>query len=167
MGNRSIHWRLGWACIAATLIAGCATPATSPVRSTAVSIDDGGVYYVKASAPLTCSHEATETTAMKVAAIETLHQGFDRFKVLWSETSDNIQSVTGQAMIPLTIPYGNGQSLTTFVPAGYSRTGTRDGILVIEILQDDDAAADDTTNARSLLGPNWKSLMETGITSCG
>jgi hypothetical protein len=127
---------------------------------------DGNDYYIKVSAPLACSHDATEATAMKVAAIETLRLERDRFKVLWSETSDNIQSVTSQAMVPLTIPYGNGQSLTTFVPAGYARTGTRDGTLIIDVLQNDDADASETYNAKALLDPNWESLMETGITSC-
>eukprot|EP00435_Cladocopium_sp_Y103_P078755 s1_g2494.t1 len=162
----AIWWRFNGIAVSAMLLASCATPATSPVKSFAAPVDDNNIHFIKASAPLTCTHEATEATAMKIAAIETLRLGHDRFKVLLSETSDNIKSMTSQVIIPRTIPYGNGQTFTTFVPAGYTRTGTRDGVLIIKVVHADDADTDGSINARGLLGPNWESLMETGINSC-
>jgi hypothetical protein len=109
-----------------------------------------------------------------MAAVETLRAGYDRFKIVGSNASNNVSVVqtapTGAYTSSTYTGYGNtvyGNSSTTFTGGGPMVVGGYDQSLAVQMFQQGDPGYSNAVDARQTLGADWQKLVSEGVNTCG
>lgn len=145
----------------ALALAGCA-------QSSALRTSENTMIVQTSAAPV-CGSTGALMTAGKVAAIETIRAGYDRFVVYDANASSNIGFVQGPGVYQTNASLvGNyGYATTTYVPGPPIAVGRHNQALAIYMLKADDPRASRAIDARSVLGPDWAKLVKSGVGTCG
>jgi hypothetical protein len=123
---------------------------------------------VQAGAAPACGPGGALRVAQKVAAIETIRAGFDRFIITGTQAESNIAVVQGPGTANTTISGSRGfyQAQTTFTPGPTYTLGSHDRGLAIVMFRNSDPGASNAVDARETLGKDWAELVKTGVRTC-
>lgn len=131
-------------------------------------------FIISTSAAPACGTSGARRVVNRMAAVETIRQGYDRFIIAGARTENNVGAVrtppttaytTGQATT-----YGNttyGSATTTYSGGGVMYYGSNDADLHVVMLGPNDPGYEDAIDARQTLGPEWERLVREGIRTCG
>lgn len=157
-----------------TLITLAATILLTACVSTDVTQLTRNEFIISTSAAPACGTSGARRVVNRMAAVETIRQGYDRFVIAGARSENNVRAVntgptsaytTGQATT-----YGNttyGSATTTYSGGGVLYTGSNDADLHVVMLRPGDAGFDNALDARETLGPEWQRLVEEGVRTCG
>ncbi len=149
----------------ALVTAGCASTSVMPISQNEIIL-------TTSAAPV-CGTSGAQQIAGKMAAVETLRRGFDRYLIGGAQSQSNVRATalpptssytTAQANV-----YGNsvyGSSTTNYYGGGVMYSGTHDSSLRILMLKPGDPGYDNGVDARIVLGPEWAKLVKDGIQTC-
>lgn len=152
--------------IAASLIvAGCAETTVTPISRNQIMIST--------SAAPACGTSGAMKVASKMAAVETLRRGYERFILAGAGSQNNVTAVSMPPTYAYTNStynaYGNsiyGNSSTTFGGGGLMMVGTNDAGLHVVMFKRGERGFNDAVDAKSQLGPDWQKLVKDGVTTC-
>lgn len=152
--------------LAALLTAGCTSTSVMPVAQ--------NQFMLSTSAAPVCGASGAQKVASKMAAVETVKQGFERYAILGAQNQNNVSIVntapTGAMTTGTMNTYGStttGTFNTTYVGGGPIVTGSRDAQLSVMMFNPGDRGYSNALDAKQQLGDNWRELVETGVTTCG
>ena len=144
---------------------GCASTSVTPIAQ--------NQFLLSTSAAPACGRSGAAKVAAKMAAVETLRRGYPRFVILGGSSESNVQAVsTGPTYAYTTgtvTGYGNtayGNSTTQFGGNQTIFVGSNDADLRVLMLKKGDRGFDQGLDAKSELGPDWKTIAEKGIQTC-
>lgn len=148
-----------------TALAGCVSSSVTPISQ--------NQFMLNTSAAPICGNTGAAEVASRMAAVETLRQGYDRYVIQGAQSQNNVRVINRPPTAAYTTGtftgYGNtvyGTAQTNYYGGGPMVTGTRDNQLVVLMLRPGDAGYNNALDARSVLGPDWQELVEKGIRSC-
>lgn len=159
------NMRILMAAIGSCVLAACASTDVTQLSRNEIVVNTS-------AAPL-CGTQGARNVVARMAAIESIRRGFDRFVIVGAENRNNVvatgtgptsASTTGQATT-----FGNRTNLeaeTTYRGAGVQYSGTYDSSLLVHMLAPGDAGYDQGVDARAVLGPEWQALVAKGINRC-
>ena len=159
--------------LAAVALAGCARTSVMPLAADTVQITTKAARF--------CGSQGAQELALKIAAIETIDRGYDRFFITGSSYQNNVRVVGRTPLISNSTStstgnfrayrYGNMTSGTiqsygsgTTITSGGQPIirGTHDQLLVVKMLHEDDEDAGNAVDARGVLGEDWQKIVESG-----
>jgi len=135
-------------------------------------ISQNEIILTTSAAPV-CGTSGAQQIAGRMAAVETLRRGFDRYLIGGAQSQNNVRATalaptssytTAQANV-----YGNsvyGSSTTNYYGGGVMYSGTHDASLRVLMLKPGDFAYENGVDAKAILGPDWEKLVKDGITTC-
>lgn len=149
----------------AYLVAGCATTAVTPVSQ--------NQFILSTSAAPACGTAGAQQVAAKMAAVETLRRGYDRYVIGGAQNQNNVRAIpiapTNSYTTAQASSFGNtayGSSTTTYAGGGVMYSGTNDASLLVVMLRPGDPNYDNAVDARAALGPKWEKMVKDGIRTC-
>lgn len=131
-------------------------------------------FIISTSAAPACGTSGARRVVNRMAAVETIRQGYDRFVIAGARSENNVRAVntgptnaytTGQATTVGNTTYGS--ATTTYSGGGVTYMGSNDADLHVIMLRPGDAGFDNALDARETLGPEWQRLVEEGVRTCG
>ena len=146
-------------------ISACASSEVIPVSKNQIIIST--------SAAPACGTAGAAKVAAKMAAIETIRRGFERYIILGSQQANNVGVIRtgptyantyGQASV-----YGNtayGSSTTYYGGQQTIFTGSHDRGLAVLMLNRGDKGFANGVDAKAQLGEDWQQLVANGINTC-
>lgn len=147
-----------------TLIS-CAETTVTPVSANQVMITT--------SAAPACGISGAQQVAAKMAAVETLRRGFERFTVAGASAQNNVRvtqtSPTGSYTSGSFNSYGNtvyGSANTTYYGGGPVYSGSNDASLLVVMYRKGDRGFTRAVDAKATLGEEWETLVEKGVPTC-
>lgn len=154
-------------------IALCLCLVTAGCASTSVTQVSQNQFILSTSAAPACGATGSQRVASKMAAVETLRRGYQRYMIAGMQAQNNVSVVT----TPVTGSYttgtvntvGNtsyGTFNTTYTGGDTIVSGSRDTQLGVVMFNPGDAGFSNALDARAQLGENWQELVETGINNC-
>lgn len=148
------------------VIAGCASTSVTPISRTE--------FLLSTSAAPACGATGAAKVASKMAAVETLRRGFDRYMIIGAASENNVSVYSTGPTIATT--YGTG-SLTGNYYSGSSTTyyggsqtiysGSHDSEIRVRMFTAGQPGYDDALDAKRELGAEWEKLVKNGVKSCG
>lgn len=152
--------------LGALALSGCVETSVVPVAQNQIIINTS-------AAPI-CGGTGAQNVAVKMAAVEALRRGYDRFIVLGAASENNtgvFQTGPTYATTTTTLNtygnYGYGQSNTTFGGNNTIIYGTHDSSLGVLLLKRGDPDYARGVDAKEVLGEKWKEIAEKGVATCG
>jgi hypothetical protein len=145
-------------------LAGCASAQATRTSANTVMIDAG-------AAPV-CGSAGAARVAAKMAVIETVRAGFDRYIITGGAAQNNVTAtqLPGQYNTVGTATYGRGfgsyQATTTYTPGPVIVGGSHDRQLGVVMFHNGEPGAENAIDARQELGPEWRELVRTGVRTC-
>lgn len=142
------------------------------VRTSSVPLAQNMVQ-VTASAPPACGMSSARDVSIRLAAIETIKNGFDAFVILDAQAADNVRAIgrtpvtsynTGSAYVMGNNVYGN--STTTYSGGLPIMGGRRDVSLVVQMFKPGDPGIDNAISAKTFLGPDWAEQVASDNFTC-
>lgn len=134
--------------VALVVVASCTNTSTTRLSQNMVRID--------ASAAPACGRAGADKLVARMAAVETLRAGYDRYQIAAMDSRNNIQTV-GATLNTI-------GTTTTVSPI---LAGTRDANVVVVMFRSGDPAARNAIDARSALGGDWQAIVAKGTpTTC-
>jgi hypothetical protein len=129
---------------AMAVLASCATSTTTQLAQNTVRID-------VSTAPA-CGRQGAIRLVNRMAAVETLRHGYDRFVISDSQAQDNLRVV--------------GYNFNTYGYGGLNATpivgGTRDAAVIVVMFKEGDPQGQNAIDARQALGPDWQAIVAEG-----
>jgi hypothetical protein len=111
--------------------------------------------------------------AAKMAAVETIRRGYDRYIILGADAESSVsshQSGPTYAMTNSTYRgYGNsiyGSSTTQFGGSYTVYTGSNDAALEVLLLNKGEQYYGEGIDAKATLGADWQKLVDDGVMTC-
>ncbi|WP_145975076.1 hypothetical protein [Cereibacter sphaeroides] len=151
--------------IAIALLAGCASTSVTPVSQNQIIIN--------ASAAPACGRSGASRVASKMAAVETLRRGFQRYIVVGTNSDSNVSVVsTGPTYANTYGTYNTfgsstyGSSRTTYGGGMTMMVGTHDASLGVIMFNPGDPGFSQAIDAKAELGSDWEKLVKAGIKTC-
>ena len=150
---------------AALLACGCASTSVMPISQNEIVL-------TTSAAPV-CGASGSGQVAGRMAAVETLRRGFERYLIGGAQSQNNVRATvmpptssytTGQASV-----YGNtayGSSTTNYYGGGVMYSGTNDTSLRVLMLKPGDPGFENGVDARTTLGSDWAKFVKEGISTC-
>ncbi|MBL4927395.1 hypothetical protein [Fuscibacter oryzae] len=130
-------------------------------------------FLLTTSAAPACGVQGAQKVAAKMAAVETLRRGYDRFIIGGASAQNNVSTVrtpyTGAYTTGTFNTYGNttyGYANTTYTGGQVIFTGSNDAQLAVLMLKKGEPGFANGVDARDVLGPKWKDLVEKGVRTC-
>jgi hypothetical protein len=152
--------------LAAAILSGCVETSVIPVAQNQIIINTS-------AAPI-CGGTGSQNVAVKMAAVEALRRGYDRFIILGVASENNtgvFQTGPTYATTTTTLNtygnYGYGQSNTQFGGGSTIVYGTHDSSLGVLLLKRGDRDYDRGVDAKQTLGEKWQEIAEKGVATCG
>ena len=120
-----------------------------------------------------CGSTGAQRVASRMAAVEVLRRGFDRYIVTAARGANNVSvyqtgptyaNTYGNASV-----YGNtlyGSSTTYFGGRQTIISGTHDAGLRVVMLRPGEPGYSDALDARTVLGEDWQELVANGVRNC-
>lgn len=131
-------------------------------------------FLLSTSAAPVCGASGAQGVAARMAAVETLRRGFERFIIVGAGSQNNVGVMQTRPTSAYTTgsfnTYGNttyGNQTTTFYGGGPVVYGTHDASLAVVMLNKGDRDYQNGVDAKQTLGPKWSELVEKGIKTCG
>ncbi len=127
---------------------------------------------IKADAAPVCGEAGAARVAERMAAIETIKSGYDRYIVLGADSSSNIQAIStgGTYRTTGTVQsfgnYGTYNGQTTYTPNAPIIVGGHSQDLQIVMFRDGEPGSQNAISARSVLGPEWQKIAKGGVMTC-
>lgn len=153
------------AAAAALLLAGCASSSIVPMSKNRVAINTR-------AAPI-CRTTGATSVATKMAAVETIKRGYERFIVLGFGAQNNTRVVTTGPTYSTTTGsarvFGNsvyGSSRTKYGGQMTTLAGGNDAQMEVVMLNRGDSGFEQGVDAKDTLGPDWRKVVEDGINTC-
>ena len=147
------------------MLGACASTSVTPISQ--------NQFIISTSAAPVCGNSGSAQVASRMAAIETLRRGYDRYIVQGAQSQNNTsvinQPPTGSFTNATLTGYGNtvyGSGQTTYYGGGPMVVGTRDTDLAVLMLRPGETGYNNALDARTVLGPDWQELVESGIRTC-
>lgn len=127
---------------------------------------------INTSAAPICGGSGAAKVAEKMAAVETLRSGYDRYVIFDAASADNVRAVQmpgsyntmGSAQT-----FGNYTSInatTTYTPGPVVIAGRHKQAFAIRMFKDGEAGSARGIPARDVLGPKWEEIVKNGIHTC-
>ena len=132
-------------------LSACATTSVTPIGDQSFLLD--------VCADAECGSTGAASVATRMAAVETLRQGYDRYMV------DGISSSDNTLLLP-TFDIDRLAGETNSVSLGVDRYGSFDRTLTVRMLRPGNPGYTGAIDARAALGPNWERLVQRGISTC-
>jgi hypothetical protein len=133
-------------------LAGCVQSTATRTSANSVMIDTG-------AAPICGSGGAARVSA-KMAAVETLRNGYERYMITGAQSANNVQSTqmggTFQA----------SAGVVTYTPGPTIISGSHDRTLMVHMFRAGEPGYANGIDAKQQLGPEWATLVREGIKSC-
>lgn len=146
-------------------IAACASTSVTPVSRNQIIINT--------SAAPACGGRGAQGVAAKMAAVETLRRGFQRFVIVGTSGANNTSVRTTGPTYSTTNTtyrgYGNsvyGTSQTSYGGSSTIVSGSHDASLAVIMLNPGDQGFENGVDARQTLGPKWQEMVERGVNTC-
>ncbi len=137
----------------AFMLASCASASTIPLAKDTIQIT--------ARAAPACGGQGAEKVAIKQAAVETLQRGYDKFIIVNTSASTNIQVVGHSPVYANT--YGN---TTTFTGGAPVYGGSHNQGIVVKMFKNGQAGSSNALDAKTSLGPEWEKAVKEKTISC-
>lgn len=146
-------------------LAGCATTDVVPLSRNQVLIST--------SAAPACGVSGARDVASKMAAVETIRRGFDRYVILGAKAENNVR-VT---QTPPRHSYSTG-TFNTFGGTTYGSVtttyagsmpvigGSNNADLLVVMFKTGEPGYQDAIDAKAVLGPEWQQIVVDGINTC-
>ncbi|MGA7323518.1 MAG: hypothetical protein WBX25_03285 [Rhodomicrobium sp.] len=156
MRNQKIRRSLV-AALGTVLLAECASTSSVPLSADTVQINTS-------VAPI-CGGTRAASVASKMAAVETLRHGFDRYVILDSRGENNV-GVIGYTPTVAQTTYGGGTATTQVYGGQPIVAGTHDHGLIVKMFKDGDPQGANAIPARQILGPKWAEVVQSSTYTC-
>lgn len=143
------------------LLAGC-------TQTDTVKLSANQVVISTEAAPI-CGGAGAAKVAQKMAAIETLRAGYDRYVIVGADRENNTRVVQTPGSYQTTgsfSGYGRFSANTYYQPGMTFVAGNHSQQLAVMMLKPEDREWSSGIDARSVLGPKWESLVKTGVATC-
>jgi hypothetical protein len=151
--------------VMALLATGCTTTSVTPVARNQVIIST--------SAAPVCGRAGATKVASRMAAVETIRRGYQRFIILGAASDSNVSTYrTGPTHAYTTgrvSTYGNtsyGNATTTFGGGQTIFVGSNDADLSVLMINPGEQGFNNGVDAKSELGPKWEQAVKNGIKTC-
>lgn len=133
-------------------LAGCVQTAATRTSSNSVMIDTG-------AAPI-CGSSGAARVSAKMAAVETLRAGFERYVITGARAANNVTST----QLPGTFQASAG--VVTYTPGATMVDGTHDRTLMVTMFNRGQLGFDQGIDAKQQLGPEWAVAVREGVKTC-
>lgn len=137
--------------VALALTAGCVETTTSQLSQNTIRID--------ASAAPACGRAGAIKLVNKMAAVETLRLGFDKYLIADSASQDNVRVVGYNTQTYGTYGYGGFNASTYASPVV---GGSRDAAVIVVMFRGGDPQGRQALDARQQLGAGWQETVAEG-----
>jgi hypothetical protein len=150
-----------------------ATLAVTACASTSTTHVSRNQIIINTSAAPACGSAGATRVASRMAAVETLRNGFERFIIQGAGQANNVSVInrppTGAYTTGTFNTFGNttyGNATTTYTGGGPMLVGQHDANLLVLMLNPGDAGFSNGVDAKRVLGDDWEKLVERGIRTC-
>ena len=151
---------------ALALLSSCAHTSVTPISRNQIMIST--------SAAPVCHVSGAQAVAAKMAAVETIRHGFERFVIGGARSANNVRAFqmgpTGSHTTGTFNSFDNttyGSATTTYTGGGVILTGSNDASLLVTMFNRGEPGYSNAIDARSVLGPEWQEFVEKGVNTCG
>ena len=134
------------AVVCALLVAGCTPTRTNVIPFSANELQ------ILTEASHSCGALGAQQVAFRQAAFSTLERGFDSFIVTAGSASNQARGSVGRATVVGSTIIGSSNVYNTYKQ-----------VLVVRMYRSGDPAGHKAINARSVLGPDWQTLLKEGM----
>ncbi|WP_415183333.1 hypothetical protein [Phaeovulum sp.] len=146
-------------------LTGCAATSVTPVSKNQVIIST--------SAAPACGRSGAAKVASKMAAVETVRRGYQRYIIVGANSANNVQAIRTGPTYSNTYAnasvYGNTATGSATTYYGGQQTvifGSNDSDLGVVMFNPGEQGFKNGIDARSELGPDWEKLVKDGIRTC-
>ncbi|NDW53287.1 hypothetical protein [Aliiroseovarius sp. PrR006] len=129
-------------------------------------------FLLRTSTVTACGPAAAARVEQELAAVETLRRGYDRFQILRNTVANSTRaSVTGPthanpyATVDTSSTSANG-NVTYFGNQRVAMSGAHEAMMYVQMFKPRDRGYKTATDARAVLGADWKAIVARGIYSC-
>lgn len=154
-----------FSCVLCIGLAGCAATSVTPVSK--------NQFILSTSAAPACGRTGAAQVALKMAAVETLKRGYERFVILGASSANNVNVMqTGPTFARTTGTinrFGNtayGNATTTFGGSQTIFTGSNDADLNVLMVKSGERGYNQALDAKSELGEKWEEMVAKGVQTC-
>ena len=151
--------------LAAAVLAGCASTSATRLSHNEVLIST--------SAAPACRGSGAMQVASRMAAVETLRNGFERFVIVAAGSTNNVRATSMPPTGAFTTGTFNTMGGTTYSTATTNFTGggpmiygTHDSALRVLMINRGEPGFERGVDARAALGPDWEKRVKEGIRTC-
>lgn len=130
-------------------------------------------FIISTSAAPACGGAGAQKVAAKMAAVEVLRNGFERYRIVGVEAANNVGAFRTGPTYANTYgnynAYGNtvyGQSQTYYGGQQTVFYGSHDAALAVVGYNRGERGYNDAVDAKKTLGPDWAKLVKNGINTC-
>jgi hypothetical protein len=123
---------------------------------------------VQTSAAAVCGGQGALAASQRLAAIETIRAGYDRYIITGGEAQNNVRvsQLPGSYNTEGTYGGGSYQATTTYQPGPTIVSGSHDQGLAIVMFHEGEPGAQQAVAAREVLGPDWEEKVKKGVNFC-
>ena len=130
-------------------------------------------FLISTSAAPVCGGAGAQKVAARMAAVEVLRAGFERYQIVGANTANNVgafrtgptyATTFGQANTFGNTTYGSAQ--TTFGGQQTVIYGSHDAQLSVVGFNRGEPGFQNAVDAQRTLGPKWEKLVKSGISTC-
>ncbi|MBC9246961.1 hypothetical protein H4P12_09580 [Paracoccus sp. 11-3] len=150
---------------ALVVVASCAQTTVTPVAKNQIMIST--------SAEAACGSSGSAKVASRMAAVETIRRGYERYIIVGAASANNVSVYQTGPTYASTSGSSYSQGNNTY---GYATThfggqqtifhGTHDTNLVVVMFNAGDPEFDKAIDAKTQLGPNWQKVAKEGVNAC-
>jgi hypothetical protein len=147
------------------VLASCATTSVTPISR--------NQFIISTEAAPVCGRTGAATVAVKMAAVETLRRGYQRFVILGANSQNNVSTIRTGPTYATTTGYANtygnttyGNATTTFGGSQTILVGSNDADLNVLMINPGETGYEQGLDAKAELGPEWQELVTSGIQTC-
>lgn len=132
----------------------------------------GNTMMIQTSGAPACGVQGSMKVAEKMAAVETLRAGFDRYQIQGGDAQNNVTSqtmpgtVNHSGYVMATGNYASYSGSSSYTPGPTIMHGTNDVILNVKMFKKGDQGYKNAIPAKEVLGADWEKLVESGINTC-
>src|SRR5262245_63585849 len=123
---------------------------------------------IQTTAAPVCRGTGALRVAQKLAAIETIRAGYDRYIITGGQAQNNVSmsEIPGSYNTVGTYNRGFYQATTTYQPGPTIVSGSHDQGLAIVMFREGDPGAQQAVSARAALGADWQEKVKDGVKTC-
>lgn len=123
---------------------------------------------VQTSAAAVCGGQGALAASQRLASIETIRAGYDRYIITSGQAQNNVRVSQMPGSYNTQGTYGGGayQATTTYQPGATIVSGSHDQGLALVMFREGEPGAEQALSAREALGPDWEEKVKKGVNFC-